>query len=211
MTDAALQLRNISFSYGPRRVLKEVSLEVPPGRIYALVGANGSGKSTLLRIIAGAIPRYTGVMTLAGTCGYVAQTFALYGDLSVQENISFFARCSGLTAGRLKAAEDEVLEGIGLVPVRDQRASQLSHGWKQRLKLAVALCHKPSILLLDEATAGIDPDARNRIWNLLAGYAEAGTTILLATHHTDEAARCDRIAYLNDGALTLSADGGGSV
>lgn len=204
MTTSAISLREISMSYGKTPVLNRVSLEVAPGEIYGLIGSNGCGKSTLLRIIAGALRPLSGDVTVNGSCGFVSQTFALYEDLSPEENIRFFGQCSGLTGEQLKTSVEEVMSRMDLLPFRRQRTDQLSHGWRQRLKLAVALCHKPSILLLDEATAGIDPLAREEMWNIFSDYASSGVAILLATHHMDEAAKCNRIGYLKNGCFILS-------
>jgi len=191
-------------SYGQHQVLDRVSLEVSPGEIYGLLGSNGSGKSTLLRIVAGAIRPLAGDVVVRGPHGYVAQTFALYEDLPVAANIEFFGQCAGLRGHKLTASVHEVMDRVGLLGVRNQPTSQLSHGWRQRLKLAVALCNAPSVLLLDEVTAGIDPIARQDLWQILKTYARSGMAILLSTHHMDEAARCDRVGYLKDGSLLFS-------
>src|SRR4051812_5056250 len=153
--------------YGAQRVLDNLSLTVSAGEIYGLLGANGSGKSTLLRIVAGAIRCSSGQVATTGSSGYVAQKFGLYEDLHVEENLRFFGRCNGLERPALDVAVESVLVKLGLSGERRRRTSELSHGWRQRVKLAVAVTHHPAVLLLDEATAGIDPDGRAEFWNIL--------------------------------------------
>jgi ABC-2 type transport system ATP-binding protein len=197
VTAPVLIAKGVSKSYGSKRILDGIDLEVLPGEVFGLYGSNGSGKSTLLRILAGALRPTSGAIEVRGPAGYVAQRFSLYPDLSVEENLSFFARCYGAGSVRVEA----VLEGVGLTPFRRERAADLSHGWRQRLSLAAALTHDPAVLLLDEATAGLDPDARAALWGVLAEYARAGTAIVLATHFPDEGARCGRTARIAGGKL----------
>lgn len=192
--------------FGARVVLNRVSLEVRRGEIYGLLGANGSGKTTLLRILANAIQGTSGTVNVEGRPGYVSQKTGLYEDLLVEENITFFAQAYGLSGPELKRAVEEIMARLSLADKRDQKTGELSHGWKQRLKLAVALCHQPAILLLDEATAGIDPAARREIWAILSDSARSGTAVLLATHHMDEAEKCDRVGYLQAGSLVVSQE-----
>lgn len=197
-------IRDVSKSYGTNIVLDRVNLEIAPGEIFGLFGSNGCGKSTLLRIIAGAMRSTSGEVAINGPTGYVAQKFSLYNDLSVESNLTFFARCYGLPKAAVQAVVEEMLERFELEPFRRQRTAHLSHGWRQRLSLASALCHKPSVLLLDEATAGIDPIARRELWTGLLNTARSGVAIILATHFTDEADYCHRFGYLDGGALVLS-------
>ena len=166
-----------------------------------MLGSNGSGKSTLLRIIAGALHASSGNVAVRGPTGYVAQKFSLYEDLLVEENIAFSARCYGLHGSELRDRVTEALERFDLQEVRRQPTALLSHGWKQRLALAAAVCHKPAVLLLDEPTAGIDPVARRYFWDIFADCAHSGATVLLATHHLDEADLCNRTGYLSCGEL----------
>jgi ABC-2 type transport system ATP-binding protein len=202
----AISVVEVSKSYGAKTVLNRVSLEIYPGEIYGMLGANGSGKSTLLRIIAGAIRPAGGNVTINGVTGFVAQNFALYDDLDVDQNVAFSARCYGLYGAELRRSVDLALERLDLTSMRRERAGHLSHGWKQRLALAAALCHRPQILLLDEATAGIDPVARQGMAAILEDCAKSGTAILVATHHLDEAERCHRIGYLHQGQLVVSCE-----
>ena len=203
MTAPAIVTSALSKSYGDRTVLDGVDLEILPGEIYGLLGANGSGKSTLLRILSGAMRPTSGTFSIAGPAGYVAQKFALYDDLLVEENIEFSASCHGLHGTELQNRVEETLTRLDLRPIRRQRTGQLSHGWKQRLAMGAALCHRPSILLLDEPSASLDPIARLAFWKCLADCARSGISILIATHHMDEAERCHRIGYLEDGRLLV--------
>src|ERR1035437_1593039 len=195
----------VTKSFGKHLALREVSIEGGRGEIYGLLGSNGSGKSTLIRILAGGLRATSGQFALRGAMGYVAQRFGLYEDLLVEENMAFHARCHGLMRDELKAAVAESLSLLELSEMRRRRTSELSHGWKHRLAIASAICHKPAILLLDEPTAGIDPVARGVTWEILAAIARTGTAILMATHHLDEAERCHRIGFLQAGNLIASS------
>ena len=205
MTGGAISVEGLTKSFGKQLALQNVSMEVGRGEIYGLLGSNGSGKSTLIRILAGGLRATGGRFELHGAKGYVAQRFGLYDDLLVEENIMFHARCHGLSGDALPAAVGESLRLLDLHEKRRRRTGELSHGWKHRLAIASAICHKPAILLMDEPTAGIDPVARGVTWEILARIARTGTAILIATHHLDEAERCDRIGFLEAGSLIVSA------
>jgi len=202
-----LTIESLSKAYGAKNVLCGLNLEILPGEIYGLFGSNGSGKSTLLRIAAGALRKTSGSVRLGGATGYVAQKFSLYPDLTVEENVVFFAKCYDANPAEARARAAAVIDRLGLATFRQEPAGQLSHGWRQRLSLAAALTHSPSLLLLDEATAGLDPAARATLWEVLSDYARAGGAILLATHFTDEGERCSRTACLEDGRLTAMVFG----
>lgn len=204
-TEPTLQLQSISFAFGSRQVLRGIDLAVQPGEIFGLLGANGSGKTSLLRLIAGALLPDSGTLSLTGSTGYVSQKFGLYEDLRVEENLTFSARCYGLNGSALRQAVDNSLERFGLTPHRRRRTSELSHGWKQRIALAAALCHQPRVLILDEATAGLDTSSRLHLWQLLAQTAATGVAVLSATHDLDEASRCHRLGHLHEGRLLFSA------
>jgi len=204
VSSSSLSLRDISHSFGKRRALNAVSLEAAPGEIVALLGANGCGKSTLLRVAAGTLHPSKGSVSVCGPCGYVAQKFALYEDLGVEDNIRFFAQACGIARPDLDRAVENAVATFELAERRSQRAGELSQGWKQRLKLAVALVHNPPILLLDEASAGIDPISRTELWPILRDRANSGVAILLATHHMEEAEKCSRIVFLHEGSVIVS-------
>jgi ABC-2 type transport system ATP-binding protein len=207
----AIDVKGLNKSFGARRVVQDFSLQLESGRICGFLGPNGSGKTTTLRMLCGLLTPDSG----SGAClgfdilrqsdeiklrtGYMTQRFSLYEDLTIAENLAFTARVYGLD--RRAERVETALARLGLSARRDQLAGSLSGGWKQRLALASAILHEPRLLLLDEPTAGVDPQARRRFWDEIHELAAQGLTVLVSTHYMDEAERCHEIAYISYGKL----------
>jgi ABC-2 type transport system ATP-binding protein len=200
--------------FGAVQAVDGVSLEVAQGEIYGLVGPDGAGKTTLVRLLCGALHADEGEVTLAGfdmrrspeqgreRLGYLAQRFALYEDLTVQENLRFFAEVRGLPAARWRSRSREILDFVGLGEFLDRRAGQLSGGMKQKLGLAIALINQPQVLLLDEPTTGVDPVTRQDFWRLIIPLlADGDLAVVVSTPYMDEAIRCTRIGFMRDGRI----------
>ncbi len=209
--DAALSFDRVAKRYGQTVAVDNVSVEVRRGEMFGLIGPDGAGKTTSIRLFCGLLHPDAGAVRVFGRdpvkdhraitakVGYLSQRFSLYGDLSIDENIAFFAEIHGLRDYR--ARRDRLLEMTQLVNFRDRLADQLSGGMKQKLALACTLVHEPEIILLDEPTTGVDPVSRREFWKLLSQFLAAGITIVMATPYLDEAERCTRVAMLDRGRL----------
>ena len=213
----AIDVDGLNKSFGSFRAVKDVSIEVIEGHICGFLGPNGSGKTTTLRMLCGLLTPDSGSGRVLGLdfpkeaeaikrlTGYMTQRFSLYEDLTIEENLTFIARVYGLD--RINGRVDETLEKLGLQHRRKQLAGQLSGGWKQRLALAASVMHEPRLLLLDEPTAGVDPQARRDFWDEIHRLADGGMTVLVSTHYMDEAERCHEIAYIFNGQLIARGTG----
>ncbi len=208
----------------PVQAVDDLTLQVQAGEIYGLVGADGAGKTTTIRLLVGALQMDAGSVMLAGInlqrqieqaraqVGYLSQRFSLYDDLTVMENIRFFAEVRGLRGNEWRPRCLEILEFVNLAPFQDRLAGQLSGGMKQKLGLASALVGRPRILLLDEPTTGVDPVTRQDFWQLIIRLASGGAgqsvCVLISTPYMDEAARCHRIGFMRQGRLIAEGSAG---
>ena len=199
--------------FGKFTAVDNLSFEVRPGEIFGFLGANGAGKSTTSRMLCGLLKPTSGTAMVGGLdvgrdpegvkrrIGYMSQRFSLYRDLTVDQNIRFFAGVYGIRGARLKARRQFVLEMAGLSGREQARAADLAGGWRQRLALGCAILHEPPIVFLDEPTGGVDPLSRRMFWTLIDSLSAAGTTVLVTTHYLDEAEHCHRIAIIDAGRL----------
>ena len=209
--DVVIEVEGLSKSFGGRRVVDDLSMRVMRGQIYGFLGPNGSGKTTTIRMLCGLLTPDAGRGTCLGMdiltqarqirehVGYMTQRFSLYQDLSVRENLEFVARLYGVPEP--EKAATEALQRLGLEGRGKQLAGALSGGWKQRLALGACILPGPDLLLLDEPTAGVDPQARREFWEQIHDLAAEGLTVLVSTHYMDEAERCHEIAYIAYGRL----------
>ena len=210
-----LEARDLVVRYGDHEAVHGISLEIAAGEIVGLIGPDGAGKTSTLRVLGGLLHSTTGSATAFGDdcwrerrslhtrLGYLAQRFALYGDLTVDENVQFFALMYGVPDWRRRRRE--LLELVDLAPFHDRLADRLSGGMKQKLALACTLIHSPRALLLDEPTTGVDPVTRREFWRLLADLVGDGLTLLIATPYLDEAERCTRVLLMHEGTVLADA------
>src|SRR5262245_21073218 len=208
----------LSKRFGQIQAVKSVDLEVQRGAVFGLLGPNGSGKTTLIRMLSGLLQPTSGRGSVGGfditrdpervkqSIGYVSQKFSLYADLTVEENIDFFADVYGVDALEASRSKRDLLRLCGLAGREHQQAGRLSGGFKQRLALACSLIHHPKIVFLDKPTAEVDPVARRMMWDLLFQLAERRTTLFVTTHYMDEAERCTHATYLYFGTLLVNGD-----
>jgi len=209
--DLAIDVRDLVKEFVGKRAVNGVSIQMPRGKVWGFLGPNGSGKTTTIRMICGLLSPTSGEGKCLGydiineaaeikrNTGYMTQKFSFWNDLSIRENLDFVARLYELP--QRHAVVDRTLATLGLQQRQNQLAGELSGGWKQRLALAAVTMHGPDLLLLDEPTAGVDPQARREFWDEIHLLANSGMTVLVSTHYMDEAERCDKIVYLAHGNL----------
>jgi len=212
-TQPAIETKGLRKSFGPLVAVDNLDMTVFRGEVFGLLGPNGSGKTTTIRILTGLLEPSSGTALVAGIdvvqrpelvrrrIGYMSQRFGLYDDLTVQENLTFYAGLYGLAGRERQQRIAEQLDEYKLEGRARQLAGTLSGGWKQRLALACATSHHPDLVFLDEPTAGVDPLSRRRFWELIGQRAAQGMTVLVTTHYMDEAERCHRLAFLSRGHL----------
>ncbi|WP_096270822.1 ABC transporter ATP-binding protein [Paucisalibacillus globulus] len=211
MNNFCVSIKDVTKHFGKHVVLKNIHLDILEGEIFGLLGPSGAGKTTLVKELSGLDTPTSGENIVLGQTmpkldvinriGYMAQSDALYEDLSAKENLQFFSSLYGLKGMKLKERIQEVMKLVDLTEHVNKLVSDYSGGMKRRLSLAIALLHEPELLILDEPTVGIDPVLRKKIWDAFYQLNEQGTTIIVTTHVMDEAEKCDRLGLMRDGSL----------
>lgn len=208
-----IEAQNLTKMFGNFTAVNAITFEVKKGEIFGFLGANGAGKTTAMKMLIGISKPTSGNAKVAGfdvftnaedikkNIGYMSQKFALYDDLTVRENITFFGGIYGLSRARIKEKTLKLLEELGLHEVKNQLVGSLPLGWKQKLSFSVALLHDPKIVFLDEPTGGVDPITRRQFWEMIYKSSHMGTTIFVTTHYMDEAEYCDRVSIMVNGKI----------
>jgi ABC-2 type transport system ATP-binding protein len=209
----AVEVNNLTKVFGSLTAVNDISFQIKRGEIFGLLGPNGSGKSTTIRMLCGVITPTGGTGTVLGydilkesefikqKIGYMSQSFSLYGDLTVNENLDFYGNIFGMKKKDIEDRKKELIAMANLGGKENAQARTLSGGWKQRLALGCALIHNPEILVLDEPTAGVDPVSRREFWHMIADLSAKGVSVLVTTHYMDEATVCDRIGFIYNGKI----------
>jgi ABC-2 type transport system ATP-binding protein len=208
-----IEVNELTKMFGDFTAVNAITFEVKQGEIFGFLGANGAGKTTAMKMLIGISKPTSGDARVAGfdvaseaedikkNIGYMSQKFALYDDLTVKENITFFGGIYGLTRARIKEKTRELAEELGLKDLTDQLVGSLPLGWKQKIAFSVSLLHEPKIVFLDEPTGGVDPITRRQFWEMIYKSANKGTTIFVTTHYMDEAEYCDRVSIMVNGKI----------
>jgi ABC-2 type transport system ATP-binding protein len=212
----AVETHELTRTFGAFTAVDKVSLQIRQGGIYGFLGPNGSGKSTTIRMLCGILEPSAGSGQVMGldiakqseeikeNIGYMSQKFSLYDDLSVRENLDFYAGMYSLPPTLKKERIDEMIRMAGLTGRENELTANLSGGWKQRLALGSSILHRPPVLFLDEPTGGVDPKSRRMFWDIIYELSAAGTTVMVTTHYMDEAEHCDEIGFIFEGKLIAS-------
>jgi ABC-2 type transport system ATP-binding protein len=208
-----IQVKNLTKKFGDFTAVNKISFEVKQGEIFGFLGANGAGKTTAMKMLIGiSTPTsgeakvadfdvYTNPENIKKNIGYMSQKFALYDDLTVKENITFFGGIYGLTKATIKEKSEALITELNLQEVAKQLVGSLPLGWKQKLAFSVAILHNPKVVFLDEPTGGVDPITRRQFWEMIYKTAHNGTTVFVTTHYMDEAEYCDRVSIMVDGKI----------
>ena len=208
-----IQVEGLTKLFSDFTAVDAITFEIEKGEIFGFLGANGAGKTTAIKMLIGISTPTSGKAKVAGfdvftqaedikkNIGYMSQKFALYDDLTVKENITFFGGIYGLSRKRIKEKSDALLEELGLEKVASTLVGDLPLGWKQKLSFSVSLIHDPKIVFLDEPTGGVDPITRRQFWELIYKAADQGTTVFVTTHYMDEAEYCDRVSIMVNGKI----------
>lgn len=211
--DSAIQTQKLSKHFGDFVAVRDLSIDVPQGEIFGFLGANGAGKTTAMKMLCGLSRPTSGEATIAGYdiyrqtdqikrhIGYMSQKFSLYDDLTVRENITFYAGIYGLSNRQLAPRREALIDKLGLHAEAGKRVRDIPLGWKQKLAFSVAIFHQPRIVFLDEPTGGVDPVTRRQFWDLIYDAADQGITVFVTTHYMDEAEYCHRICMMVDGVV----------
>lgn len=213
MQAPVIKTEKLTKRFGDFTAVNEISFETYPGEIFGFLGANGAGKTTAMRMLCGLSIPTSGKATVAGydvysqreiikrNIGYMSQKFSLYEDLTILENIKFYAGIYGLSDTEIKHRSSELVEKLGLQKEAKKLVASLPLGWKQKLAFSVALIHQPKVVFLDEPTGGVDPVTRRQFWNMIYDASENGTTIFVTTHYMDESEYCHRVSIMVDGNI----------